>query len=35
MDQGQWTTAKSMHGYIQEGEQFVDKPAAVLGLSPP
>jgi integrase len=32
MDQGRWTTTKSMHAYIQEGELFVDNPSAVLGL---
>ena len=32
MDQGRWTTTKSMHGYIQEGELFVDNPSAKLGL---
>jgi site-specific recombinase XerD len=32
MVQGRWTTTKSMHGYIQEGELFVDNPSAKLGL---
>jgi site-specific recombinase XerD len=32
MDQGRWTTTKSMHGYIQAGELFVDNPSARLGL---
>lgn len=27
-----WTTTKSMHGYIQEGELFVDNSSAKLGL---
>jgi site-specific recombinase XerD len=32
MDQGRWTTTKSMHGYIHEGDLFVDNPSAKLGL---
>jgi site-specific recombinase XerD len=32
MDQGRWTTTKSMHGYIQAGELFVDNPSGKLGL---
>jgi hypothetical protein len=35
MRQGRWTTSQAMRGYIQEGELFVDNPAAKLGMQRP